>query len=45
MRIRSSTEPDMIEPVVHENSTNAAQKTPVRLSPMFGDMLASHGTT
>ena len=43
IRIRSSTEPDMIEPVVQENSTKAAQKTPVMLSPRFGPAEPSHG--
>ena len=33
----------MIEPVVHENSTKAAQKTPVMLSPRFGPAEPSHG--
>ena len=44
MRMRSSTAPDMIEPVVQENNTNAAQKTPLMLSPRLGPIEPSHGT-
>ena len=44
MRMRSITEPDMIDPVVQENSTKAAQNTPLMLSPRFGPMEPSHGT-
>ena len=43
-RMRSMTEPDMMEAVVHANKVNAPQNTPVALSCRFGPIESPHGT-
>ena len=43
VRVRSMTAPEMIEAAVHENSRNAAQKTPVIRSPRLGPISGDHG--
>ena len=43
-RMRSITEPDMMDAVVQANRVNAPQNTPVALSARFGPIDALHGT-
>ncbi len=40
--IRSITEPETMDAAVHENSRNAAQKTPVIRSPRLVAMVGDH---
>ena len=42
-RMRSMQAPDMIEPVVQENSRNAAQNTAMTWSPRLGPINSPHG--